>query len=273
MLLRPPLRPLLRPVLRSPLERGGGFSPNALFAPSDPGDWWDASDLSRMRQDSAGLTAAAVGQPVGWMLGGRDKILRFQTTSANRPTLTVDANGRYRLSYNGTNSWMQTSAVDFSGTDKMTVVGAWTKLSDAAVGVVVEASANSNLNAGAFYITAPNNAGVGNVVFFSRGDVLTAAGASAVGLVAPKSLVITAQSHIAGDSQIIRVNGTQAGTSASDQGAGNYGNHALYFGARAGTSLFFNGNEYISAICGASKTETLIARMERYAAAKAGITL
>jgi hypothetical protein len=39
----------------------------------------------------------------------------------------------------------------------------------------------------------------------------------------------------------LRRNGTQIATSASSQGTGNYGNHALYIGARAGTSLWFKG--------------------------------
>lgn len=52
------------------LLMGGRFDPNRhFFAQSDPGDWWDASDLPLMYQDSAGTTGSAVNQPVGLMLG------------------------------------------------------------------------------------------------------------------------------------------------------------------------------------------------------------
>jgi len=51
---------------------GGGFSPNALFASSEAGDWFDPSDLSRMWQDTAGATpVTADGQTVGVILGQR----------------------------------------------------------------------------------------------------------------------------------------------------------------------------------------------------------
>jgi hypothetical protein len=51
---------------------GGGFSPNALFASSEAGDWFDPSDLSLMFQDTAGLTPVTTdGQTVGMILGQR----------------------------------------------------------------------------------------------------------------------------------------------------------------------------------------------------------
>jgi hypothetical protein len=46
----------------------GGFSPALLFAASEPGVWYDPSDLSTMYQDSAGVTpVTAVGQSVGFL--------------------------------------------------------------------------------------------------------------------------------------------------------------------------------------------------------------
>ena len=46
-----------------------GFNPRALFAASEPGAWYDPSDMSTLFQDSAGSTpVTAVGQPVGLLL-------------------------------------------------------------------------------------------------------------------------------------------------------------------------------------------------------------
>lgn len=46
-----------------------GFSPATLFAASEPGVWYDPSDLTTLFQDSVGTTpVTAAGQPVGLML-------------------------------------------------------------------------------------------------------------------------------------------------------------------------------------------------------------
>lgn len=48
---------------------GGSFSPATLFAASEPGGWYDPSDLSTLFQDSAGTTpVTAPGQTVGMVL-------------------------------------------------------------------------------------------------------------------------------------------------------------------------------------------------------------
>ncbi len=52
--------------------RGGGFSPNSLFAAGEAGDWFDPSDLSRMFTDTAGATPVTTdGQSVALILGQR----------------------------------------------------------------------------------------------------------------------------------------------------------------------------------------------------------
>lgn len=78
----------------------GHFSPAQLFATSEPGVWYDPSDLTTMFQDSAGITpVTAPAQPVGRIL---DKSGRgthaTQSTSASRPTYgIVPATGRRNL--------------------------------------------------------------------------------------------------------------------------------------------------------------------------------
>lgn len=49
--------------------QSGGFSPASLFAASEPGVWYDPSDLNTLFQDSAGTTpVTAAGDPVGLAL-------------------------------------------------------------------------------------------------------------------------------------------------------------------------------------------------------------
>ena len=67
----------------------GGFSPLSLFAASEPGFWFDPSDLSTLFQDTAGTTpVTAAGQSVARI---NDKSGRgnhaTQSTSLSRPTL------------------------------------------------------------------------------------------------------------------------------------------------------------------------------------------
>lgn len=95
----------MNPALRAILL-GGAFTPARLFRGGVQGAWFDPSDFSTMFQDSAGTTpVTAVGQPVGKILdksgNGNHAI---QATAANRPVLQQDANGRYYLAFNGTNS-------------------------------------------------------------------------------------------------------------------------------------------------------------------------
>lgn len=70
------------------------FSPISLFAASEPGVWYDPSDMTTLFQDSAGTTpVTAVEQPVGLMLdkSGRGNHAT-QSTSASRPVLSARVN-------------------------------------------------------------------------------------------------------------------------------------------------------------------------------------
>jgi hypothetical protein len=68
---------------------------------------------------------------------------------------------------------------------------------------------------------------------------------------------------ISGDISRLRINGVQVAENLGDQGTGNYGNHKLYFGRRAGTSLPANIREYMTIIRGAQTATPLIERVER----------
>ena len=149
------------------------------------------------------------------------------------------------------------------GTDEMTVIAGLQKLSDAASATFVEASADASSNNGAFAIYAPRIANAA-VEYRSRGT-LTVTANEGIASAAPSTLVFTGQSDISGDSVIVRKNGVQAGSSASDQGTGNYGNHILYIGRRtASSTLPYNGHLYQLIVRGKTTPTNQLIRAEDY---------
>ena len=164
------------------------------------------------------------------------------------------------LRFDGVDDALQTGNIDFTGTDKMTVWAGVTKLSDAAVGVVAELSDTGD-SIGVFNLYA-SATGSSNLGFRSKGT----AGILAIGTgyIAPITAVLAGIGGISEDRVTLRVNSVQAAQSSADQGTGNYGNHPLYIGARAGTSLFFNGRLYSLIVRGAQSSLSQIEAGEAY---------
>lgn len=164
------------------------------------------------------------------------------------------------LRADGSNDFLQTNSIDFSGTDKMTLCAGVRKLSDAATGTVMElGTATVNGGIGLF---APLSAAA-NYEFRSTGTA-TAQATTSNTFAAPITNVLTALGNISGDSAILRVNGSQAASSTADQGTGNYGNYVLNIFSRNQASLFFNGRFYGGVVRGAQSNDQQIAALEGY---------
>jgi len=252
------------PILRA-------FSPLSLFSGGAPGAWYDPSDFSTLFQDSAGTTpVTAVDQPVGRMLdksGYSNNAL--QTTSASRPLLKIDENGKYYLLFDGVDDGLSTGNINFTATNKMSIFVGTRKLSDAAISSMYELSANFGANTGTFCMFAPNPA-AGNYGFRSRGTA-TAAVNVVTGVNAPVTNVLTTFADIVGTSMTIRNNGVLVENATSaNQGTGNYGNHPLYIGRRGGTNLPFNGRIYSLIIVGKTVTTDETTSTETYVNQKTG---
>ena len=190
-----------------------------------------------------------------------------QATAASRPILKQDANGKYYLLFDGVDDSLSTASIDFTSTDKMSVFAGVRKLSDAAAGTVAELSLSSNSNNGTFAMFAPGSVAP-TLDFRSKGtsSVLV----SATPFASPITVISTGTGDISGAVTTIRVNGTQAATSAASPGTGNYGNYPLYIGGRAGTSLPFNGHLYSLIVRGAQSTDAQIVSAESYVNSKTG---
>ena len=250
---------------------GTAFSPLSLFFGGANGAWYDPSDFSTMFQDAAGTTlVTAVGQPVGRILdksGRGNHAYNPSGNSANCPVLQQDGTGRYYLSFNGVNQWLQTNSIDFTYGDKMFVSAGVRKLSDAATGCLLELSTTIVSNNGAIQIAAPGSAAP-NYSFRSKGTSLAFADTS--GYSAPITHTISGIGDISAPNAVLRLNGSQVAQAAATQGAGNYGNYPLYIGARAGTSLFFNGRLYGLVVAGKSASASEIASTESWLNQKTG---
>jgi hypothetical protein len=239
----------------------------ALFAAGEQGAWYDPADWSTLYQDGAGTQpVTAVGQPVGKMLdkSGRGNHAT-QSTQVNRPTLQQDAGGRYYLSFDGVNGCLQTASIDFSGTDKATIFAGLRKLSDAAIGMVCELTADATTGNG-FYMAAPGSGATYRLACGSPSSQVL----STAAFVAPITNVLTATYDKAQASAVaamsLRVNGAQNAVSESVAGdpAGNFANGVLYIGRRAGSSLPFSGNLYGLIIRGALPNASQIAQAEAF---------
>jgi hypothetical protein len=174
------------------------------------------------------------------------------------------------LYFDGGSDAMATSTIT-PGIDKVQVFAGVRKLSDAADGTIVELSSTSFSNNGAVALFAPS--GANNAILRSKGTIQAVA-AVTVGFVAPISGVLSGLGDILGNSATIRLNGSVMNTITTDQGTGNFLAYPLYLGARAGTSLPFNGHFYsLIARFGANLDAPTIASTEAYVAGKTGITI
>lgn len=189
------------------------------------------------------------------------------------------------LKANGTSSAMSTNSIDFTATDKMTVVTGVRKLSDAADANVVSLGSSPQNGVGTFEVSAPNSYGAVSNNNFSwllaqTQTTITRASLYATPFVAPIASVLSCNYNFGGATlanQILpRVNGSiptlAASTLGTYAGAGNFSNNPIYFFSRGGTAMFLNGNFYGAIIRGAQSDQTSVIKAEKLIATKTGIT-
>lgn len=224
-----------------------GFNPVALFAGGEKG-------VILLPENSGVGIGSGVGTVTDTSGNGKNAT---QGTAGNKPILRQDATtSALYLEFDGTDDWLQTAAVDFTGTDSATVFAAFRKVSDAARGIVTELGVGN----GRFTVEAPAST-LNGITFIATG---TSGVAISSVVAAPVSRVLTGLMDISLPYTEMRLNGASAGTSAVSQGAGNLANAAIYIGRRGGTSLPFNGYLYGLIIVGRICTAAEIAATETF---------
>ena len=187
----------------------------------------------------------------------------YDVTEAGVPSL-------HYLSFDGVDDFMETPIIT-PDTDKVQVFAGVRKLSDAAIGLLAEMGSTGNQD-GIFNVAAPLNTTGSSYRLASRGTAQSTAVATGFG--APVSSIITGLGDISGDRATLRVDGVQVEQSTVDQGTGNYLAYPLYIGARAGTSLFFNGHIYsLITRFGPNLPIATIESVERHVAKHTGVSL
>jgi len=269
-------RPVSRSVLAGQSNDLASIIKN-LFSNNEQGFFYDPNDLSTMYQDAAGtIPVTAAGQRVGLM---KDKSGRnnhaFQTDSACKPKLQRNTTtGAYYLAFDGVDDFLQTSSINFTATDKVSLFAGVRKLSDAATSILAELSTSATANAGAFIVYAPPNT-VEVYGIASRGINMPPSYALVNNNLykAPNSAVLSISLSTTQPLTKISLDGKSQRIDTANQGGGNYGNYPLYIGRRAGTSLPFNGHLYSLIGIGRLTTDSETIALEKTIAKNTGVTL
>jgi hypothetical protein len=173
----------------------------------------------------------------------------------------------------GIDDGMSTANIDFTGTDKVTVVAGLRKLSDAATGMLLELSPDRSANVGSFDMRAPESSLL-RLSILSRGTAGVSGNqqvnTSSDSYLSPRSLTVAAIYNISASSNTLRVNGVHIGASSGPLGTGNYGNYPLYLFRRGGTTFPFNGRFKGLVIIGTLLPEGQLQQLERWMNRKTG---
>lgn len=256
--------------LTAPKAGGGVWYPWADFFAGSPGAAFDFTDGTLLYTDSARTTpATGASDPVGSAtdISGYGNHAS-QSTAGSRPTR--DTLGILF----GDPRFLQTSNIDFSGADAITVVASIRKISDASTGYVCML--------GADFTTAPGvalNAPAFGAPTFGCGSRGTGAGFASTNYnnaseAAPISRVLTGEFDISADLCRLLIDGVSRATSATDQGTGNYQNSVLTLGRYgASASAYFTGYIARFAIIGRTLSAGDLLKLHQWAAAPYGITI
>jgi hypothetical protein len=188
----------------------------------------------------------------------------FDVTEAGVPTV-------HYVQFDGADDGYVTPTIT-PNTDKAQVFAGVRKLSDAALGVIIESSISSAGNNGTLGLFASNGSGA-NYLIRSKGTIAADA-PSPNNFAAPITNVLTGLGDISGDFSRLRINGAQVVQNVNDQGTGNFLAYPLYIGRRGGTTLPFNGRDYGLVVrFGTNLSTSEINRAEYYMAQRTGVTL
>ena len=173
----------------------------------------------------------------------------------NTPTDYDTAGFPHYLAFNGTNTAYVTPSIDFTGTDKMTVWAGFTEFNTSA-GILSELGVNAGSISRTFYLAVKDS---GMTSFIARGDGTASIGRRAT----TGNLILAGTADLSIPSVVTRINSTTVGnTVLVGNTAPAFSNNPLYIGARAGTSLFFNGRIYSLIVRGAQSSLSQIEATE-----------
>ena len=206
--------------------------------------WYDFSNPATLWLDTARTSPAsgAAGESIAGVtdLSGNGYHLE-QATAASRPVTEI-VNGSLRLQFDGVADTMSSvAALNFGGSDAVTISAGLNKASDASsTRCIVEIGNTGSIN-GSTGLFGPRVAAEPGFVFHSRGTANAESGVT-TGYPAPFKGVVTGIGDISADTAIMRIDGTQVASVATDQGTGGFATSTMWVGSRGGTQWFFSGS-------------------------------
>lgn len=158
---------------------------------------------------------------------------------------------------------MNTLAIDFTATDEMTLVMAVMKKTDTGTSLVLtEVGTNVSSVNGSMFLNGPNVSGSPHMALAARGTttVQIAETSTAAGELA----VITGTADISAPKLAVRKNNVQTSQGVASMGTGNFGNHAVYLGGRAGLTLLSQSKVFFMLWAGASYSDRVLTMLSRW---------
>ena len=206
--------------------------------------WYPMAQVDSLWLDT-GRTTPATGAAGESIAGVTDRsgngFHLSQSVAASRP-FTEIVNGGLRTRFDGVADRLTSNiAVDYGGSDAITVSAAALKASDAGSTRAIVESAPAGTNDGTYGLFFPRVADEAGGIFAMKGTTNQQAGVT-TGYAAPFKGVITGIGRISTDTSILRIDGTQVGTNTGDQGTGTLTNATLNVGFRSGGFFFFDGS-------------------------------
>ena len=189
----------------------------------------------------------------------------YQTTSASRPILRQNAvTGANYLEFDGSDDFLQTNTIDFSGTDDVTVIAACVPTKDSA-SILLESGLNSSTSGFGLYAPHLNNTFRSQDYRGSARSVNSLSGTATLGEAYVLRMELTAPEIK------LAINGSVSKTASPR--SGSYAIEPIYIGRRGGTSLAFNGQIYGLICVGRLTTDSEKKALEKEIAKRVGVTI
>jgi hypothetical protein len=193
----------------------------------------------------------------------------YQATTATKPTLQVDGNGKYYLAFDGFDDFLQTAAINFSATDKMSCWVGYHNNSTAN-GMLLSTGVASTLGSFFYYFQEGSS-----VARWSLTGTTTAALHSAIGVAGKHtaSCMLDISGALVNDEIKPAIDGIGSNFTvhtAGPAGTGNFSSQPLTLCKSSDGVVPFNGNIYALIVRGALSDAAQIANAETYVNSKTG---
>jgi hypothetical protein len=234
--------------------------------------WWRIAATASVATASGNSTYWQIGATTGIYIWGAQLELgstatAYQKVVSQYEVTEAGVQSASYLAFDGVDDGMVTGTIT-PGIDKVQVFAGVRKLSDSAVAILAELSADVNSAIGSFLLAAPGS-GLGNINGRIKGTLESGEFGATVS--SPNTRVVTLTADIAGSSGKLRLNASDAAAFSGSLGTGNFLAYPLYIGRRGGVSLPFNGRIYsLITRFGANLTTGQITSTESWVNSKTG---